>query len=190
MIRLSDKDGALVSHPISTHLPMAERYVQLVHDMKRIHNIRVKRWRSSTTGCAWQVYYHDGTISRCIEAPYPRGPVSAAVFLHEVGHHAIGMQRYKPRCLEEFKAWEWSLHTMREYDFNVSPSVEKRVRESLEYAVAKAMRRGIRKLPVELEPYVPQPRTNGLARVTEQGPRTEPPPKKERFRILWLFPIH
>jgi hypothetical protein len=177
------------------HRPIEERYLQLVHDMKRLHGIRVNRWRSSTTGCAWEVYYHDGRVSRLIEAPYPRGPVSVAVFLHEVGHHAIGMRRYKPRCLEEFKAWEWSLNTMREYGFNVSPSVENRVRASLEYAVGKAMRRGLRKLPAELAPFAPEggrvaaPSAASVAKRMKQRPRTEPK-KKVRFRILWLFPIH
>lgn len=170
---------------------MAERYRQLVHDMKRIHGIRVNRWRSSTTGCAWEVYYHDGRVSKLIESPYPRGPVSAAVFLHEVGHHAIGMRRYKPRCLEEFKAWEWSLNTMREYGLNVSPSVEKRVRESLQYAVAKAMRRGLRKLPVELEPFAPHALESKQSGKPQKRTRKKMQrKKKERFRILWLFPIH
>lgn len=136
-------------------LPMRERYSAVVDEMKSQHEIRVRKWRRSMSGCAWQVVYSDGHISRLIEAPYPRGPMSAAVFLHEVGHHAIGFHVYKPRCLEEFHAWRWSLEAMRHYGLNITPAVEKRMADSLRYAVAKAMRRGLKRLPVELEPYIP-----------------------------------
>ena len=132
---------------------LRRRYDALVTEMKNRHGLRVRRWRSSTSGCAWEVHYGDGSVSRLIESPYPRGPVSCAVFLHEVGHHAIGFGTYRPRCLEEYHAWRWSLDTMRERGFNVSPSVEKRVRESLTWAVRKAQRRGLKRLPVELAPF-------------------------------------
>ena len=75
--------------------------------------------------------------------------------LHEVGHHAIGLKTYSPRCLEEYHAWAWALNTMREHGFNVTPSVERRMAESLQYAVAKAARRGLKRLPVELQPFWP-----------------------------------
>ena len=55
---------------------MQVRYDALVDEMKRTYNLRVRKWRSSTTGCAWAVAYDDGTISHLIEAPYPRVPVS------------------------------------------------------------------------------------------------------------------
>jgi hypothetical protein len=79
--------------------------------------------------------------------------MSCAVFLHEVGHHAIGFGTYKPRCLEELKAWQWSLAAMRERGFNVTDRVQKRMDDALRYAVAKARRRGLRRLPDELTPY-------------------------------------
>ena len=41
--------------------------------------------------------------------------MSCAVFLHEVGHHAIGLSSIKPRCLEEKRAWDWSLEEMRKH---------------------------------------------------------------------------
>jgi len=202
----------------SVHRPpsMRERYDALVRDMKKRYGIRIKKWRRSSSGCAWEVHYHDGSVSRLIEAPYPRGPMSAAIFLHEVGHHAIGLQRYRPRCLEELKAWEWSIDTMRAYGLNVTPAVEKRVRDSLEYAVYKSMRRGIKSLPAELEPYRPprppiEARRNGRnGRAARNG--AAPPAEsqgagdaelktngkqnghkkngKRRMRTLWLFPIH
>ncbi len=129
---------------------MQQRYADLVDEMKQAYGVRVRRWRTSTTGCAWVVQYHDGSTSRLIEAPYPKGPVSCAVFLHEIGHHAIGFGTFQPRCLEEYHAWRWALETMRERGFNVTPSVERRMRESLRYAVAKARRRGLRRVPDEL----------------------------------------
>jgi len=133
---------------------MQERYVDVVREMKSRYGIRINKWRSSTTGCAWEVHYRDGSVSRLIESPYPKGPMSAAVFLHEVGHHAIGLGRYQPRCLEEFKAWEWSLNTMQQYNLNITPAVRKRVHDSLHYALQKALRRGLKNLPPELTPFI------------------------------------
>ncbi|MHC5004342.1 MAG: hypothetical protein ACYTJ0_14600 [Planctomycetota bacterium] len=84
---------------------MQERYDALVDEMKRAYGVRVRKWRSSSSGCAWEVHYANGAVSRLIEAPYPRGPMSCAIFLHEIGHHAIGFGTYRPRCLEEYHAW-------------------------------------------------------------------------------------
>ena len=137
---------------------MQSRYDELVDEMKRIHGIRVVKWRSSTSGCAWAVSYADGTTSRLIESPYPRGPMSCAVFMHEVGHHAIGLRTYRPRCLEEFHAWRWGLDEMNARGFNVTAAVLKRRDDALKYAVEKAIRRGLQKLPVELMPFLPEHR--------------------------------
>jgi hypothetical protein len=136
---------------------MQDRYAALVADMKRTYRVRVRKWRSSSTGCAWEVHYANGATVRLIEAPYPKGPMSCAIFLHEIGHHAIGFGTYKPRCLEEYHAWRWSLQTMRERGFNVTERVEQRMAESLRYAVDKARRRGLRRLPEELAPYAGEP---------------------------------
>ena len=84
--------------------------------------------------------------------------MSCAVFLHEVGHHAIGLGTYRPRCLEEYHAWRWSLETMLELGFNVTEAVRRRRDESLHYAVAKARRRGLKRLPGELVPFL-EPRS-------------------------------
>ena len=43
---------------------------------------------------------------------------------------------------------------MREYGFNVTPAVEKRMADSLRYAVEKAARRGLKRVPAELVPYL------------------------------------
>ncbi len=107
------------------------------------------------SGAAWQIEYTDGTVVRIIESPYPRGPMSAAVFLHEVGHHAIGLRTYSLRCLEEYHAWRWSLEQMEAHGFAITPRVQQRVHASLQYAVSKAARRGLKGLPHELLPYLP-----------------------------------
>ena len=134
--------------------PMQERYDALVVDMKHEHGVRIRKWRSSMTGVAWQLLdQRTGAITRLIESPRPKGPMSCAIFLHEIGHHAIGFGTYRPRCLEEYYAWRWSLETMRERNFNVTAAVEKRMVASLAYAIDKAERRGLKRLPMELVPY-------------------------------------
>ncbi|MHC4776650.1 MAG: hypothetical protein ACYTBR_15490 [Planctomycetota bacterium] len=133
--------------------PMQSRYDDLVGEMKRTYGVRVRKWRTSTSGCAWMVRYHDGSVSRLIEAPYPRGPVSCAVFLHEIGHHAIGWDTRRPRCVEEYDAWRWALDEMRSRRLNVTAAVEQRMAESLRYAVSKARRRGLKTIPPELLKY-------------------------------------
>jgi len=137
--------------------PAALLYERVTRESLAAHGVRVRKWRTSMTGVAWQVTYEDGQVTRLIEAPRPRGPMSAAVFLHEIGHHAIGFNRYKPRCLEEYHAWMWSLAEMERFGVTVTDSVKLRVHESLHYAVLKAARRGLKRLPAELEPYLPRP---------------------------------
>ncbi|TVQ64586.1 MAG: hypothetical protein EA379_01055, partial [Phycisphaerales bacterium] len=132
---------------------MRDRYETMTRKLLTRHGVRVRKWRTSMSGVAWQVTYADGTISRLIEAPRPKGPMSAAVFLHEIGHHAIGFNVYKPRCLEELRAWEWALAEMERQGLNITDSVRKRMDDSLRYAVAKARRRGLKRLPTDLLPY-------------------------------------
>ena len=132
---------------------MQRRYDDLVVEMKRTYGVRVRKWRRSSSGCAWKVRYHDGGISRLIEAPYPRGPISCAIFLHEIGHHAIGFDTHRLRCVEEYEAWRWAVGEMRARGLNVTTAVEKRMTDSLRYAVAKARRRGLKTLPAELAQY-------------------------------------
>lgn len=133
---------------------MRERYEEVTRRMLAEHGVRVRKWRTSMSGVAWQVYYKDGTVSRLIEAPRPRGPMSAAVFLHEIGHHAIGFGVYRPRCLEEYHAWKWSLEQMERHGLNVTDAVRNRMRESLVYAIEKGQRRGLRAVPPELARYL------------------------------------
>lgn len=134
------------------------RYDRMTKAMLSEYGVRVRKWRSSMSGVAWEVHYADGRTSRLIEAPKPRGPMSAAVFLHEIGHHAIGLGAYKPRCLEEYHAWAWSLAQMERLGLNVTDRVRQRMHDSLRYAVHKARRRGIKSLPAELAAFdIPYP---------------------------------
>jgi hypothetical protein len=138
------------------HRPIQAKYDAIIETMKDTYGFRIRKWRSSMSGCAWELKDKQGNITRLVESPYPRGPMSCAVFLHEVGHHAIGFHVYKPRCLEEFKAWEWSISAMHANEIRVTKNVLKRRDDSLRYALAKALRRGLKRVPVELEPYLPE----------------------------------
>lgn len=143
---------------------MQLKYELITRQMLNQYGVRVRKWRTSMSGVAWQVTYQDGTISRLLEAPKPKGPMSAAIFLHEIGHHAIGFNTYKPRCLEEYYAWKFSIDTMHDLGLNVTDRVHERMHDSLHYAVEKARRRGLKNLPAELVPYI-QPRVRQSSRV-------------------------
>ena len=134
-----------------------DRYDALVRRMLAQHGVKVRKWRTSMSGVAWQLRYRDGSVKKLIEAPRPKGPMSAAVFLHEIGHHAIGFNVYRPRCLEEYHAWAWALRAMDEHGVTITQSVRTRMHRSLAYAVAKAKRRGLASLPKELEPFAEWP---------------------------------
>jgi hypothetical protein len=136
---------------------MQAKYDAVTKLMLDTYRIRVRKWRSGMCGIAWYVTYRDGTRVNLIEAPRPKGPMSAAVFLHEIGHHAIGFNVYKPRCLEEYHAWRWSLEAMQQHNLNITDAVRLRMHRSLWYAVQKAKRRGIKSIPAELTPFLEKP---------------------------------
>ena len=131
-------------------------YSNIVEQMKQTYDVRVRKWRRAMSGCAWRVYYHDGRVINWIEAPVPRTPISLAIFLHEVGHHVIGFERYKRRCEEEYHVWVWAINQMRELGVEPDAKVHRRFQLSMQYAVGKAMRRGIKALPEALEQFVAQ----------------------------------
>jgi hypothetical protein len=136
---------------------MQAKYDAVVKLMLEQHRIRVRKWRSGMSGIAWYVTYRDGMRVNLIEAPRPRGPMSAAIFLHEIGHHAIGFHVYKPRCLEEYHAWRWAIEAMEAHGLNITDQVRLRMHRSLWYAVQKARRRGIKRIPAELTPFLERP---------------------------------
>lgn len=137
--------------------PTQDRYDTVVREMLAKYGIKVRKWRKSSSGVARQVSYEDGTVKRSLESPYPRGPMSMAIFLHEVGHHAIGFNVYKPRCLEEYHAWAFAIREMERLDLNITEGVRTRMQRSLKYAVDKAARRGLKQIPPELMPYLSAP---------------------------------
>lgn len=128
----------------------------IVEQMKQRFDLRVHRWRKSMTGCAWRTFYHDGSIVNWIEAPYPKRPISLAIFLHEVGHHAIGFDTYKKRCEEEYHVWIWALNQMRDLGIEPDVKVHRRFQLSMQYAVGKAVRRHVKALPEPLLQFLPQ----------------------------------
>ena len=149
------------------------RYDLMTRTMLARYGIRVRKWRSGMSGVAWQVTYRDGTVSRLIEAPRPKGPMSAAVFLHEIGHHAIGFSTYSPRCLEEYHAWRYAIEQMEAWELNITQRVRDRMHDSLHYAVEKARRRGLKRLPVELAPYARARAGQSASRTTAGRPTAQ-----------------
>lgn len=99
------------------------------------------------TGIAWL-----GHPGRAIEAPHPKSPISFAVLAHEVGHHVLGRQ--SPRWREEQLAWLYAMDVMKEYDVPVTDAVQQRYAESMRYALAKALRRGLKQVPLDLIPFL------------------------------------
>ena len=135
---------------------MHRDFSNIVEQMKNAYDIRVRRWRSSMSGCAWRVYHHDGRVVNWIESPVPKTPISLAIFLHEVGHHAIGFETYKKRCEEEYHVWVWALEQMRKFGVEPDKRVQTRFDKSMQYAVGKALRRGAKKLPEPLMRFAPE----------------------------------
>jgi hypothetical protein len=128
----------------------------IVRQVKTRYGIRVRKWRKSMSGCAWRVDYSDGRSVAWIEAPYPKTPISLAIFLHEVGHHAVGFYRYRVRCEEEYHVWLWAFDQMRRLGIEPDARVARRFDRSMQYAVKKALRRGAKRLPENLRQFYPQ----------------------------------
>jgi hypothetical protein len=92
--------------------------------------------------------------TKCIEAPYPRSPLSLAIFLHEVGHHFIGLGTYKKRCEEEYRAWIWAIQQMREYGYEPDKRTWAYFDRNIRWSVRKAIWCGCREFPAILHLYV------------------------------------
>src|SRR4051812_13170444 len=140
--------------PIS-HVTM-NHFATIVRDMRRKYDLRIRKWRTTMSGCAWRVYHADGRAVNWIESPFPKTPISLAIFLHEVGHHVIGFEKYKKRCEEEYHVWLWAIDKMRELRVEPDARVLRRFQLSMQYAVGKAVRRGVKELPEPLEQFLPQ----------------------------------
>jgi hypothetical protein len=131
-------------------------YMGIVASMKNRYRLRIRRWRRSMSGRAFRVRYADGRVTNWIEAPRPRTPISLAIFLHEVAHHAIGFRDNCHLCEEELHAWNWALSAMRRLGVEPDARVHRRVERSMRYAVEQALRRGITTLPDCLDPFIPK----------------------------------
>jgi hypothetical protein len=129
--------------------------LRIVKQMTSRHRVRVKRWRQTMSGCAWSVTHTNGKQTNWIESPYPKTPISLAIFLHEVGHHAIGFNTYKRRCEEEYHVWVWAIDSMRKLGIEPDARVLRRFDLSMRYAVEKAVRRGMKTFPESLTRYLP-----------------------------------
>jgi hypothetical protein len=131
-------------------------YAQLVWELREKYKISIRRWRSDMAGVAYELTYQDGRIKRLIAAPRPRSPVSAAIFLHEVGHHAIGFRRYEQRCLEEHYVWQWTFREMAGRGIPITQRVLRHYQRSMYHYVRRAHRRG-EHVPMELSHFVHWP---------------------------------
>jgi hypothetical protein len=116
---------------------------RLLHEQ----DVRVCHWRSNMSGIAWI-----GHPRRPIEAPHPRSSLSFAVLAHEVGHHVLGSLR--PRWREEQLAWQFAFSQMERLGVPLTAVVRERYAASMRYALAKALRRGLREIPAELVEFV------------------------------------
>ena len=157
MMILPDRYNRLNSTPAfaDSFLGMAD-YSHIVEEMKQRFDVRVHKWRRNMSGCAWRVYRTDGTVLNWIECPVPKTPISLAIFLHEVGHHVIGFEKYKKRCEEEYHVWLWAIKEMKKLGVEPDQRVQRRFDLSMQYAVDKAVRRGIKQLPQTLHRFVKQ----------------------------------
>jgi hypothetical protein len=146
------REGAGVTRVRVVHLenpPAPPDYASMERELRAHYKISVRRWRRQMSGIAYELTYRDGTIKRLISAPRPRGPVSAAIFLHEVGHHAIGFKRYASRCLEEHYVWQWTFREMEKRGIPVTPGVMRHFRRSMYHYVKRCHRMG-EHVPAEL----------------------------------------
>ncbi len=129
-------------------------YRRLIRDSKETYKISVRKWRRHMSGMAYELLYDDGSIKRLISAPRPRSPVSAAIFLHEVGHHAIGFRRYGCRCLEEYYVWQWTFREMTGRRIPITDRVLRHYHRSMHHYVRLARKNGLRELPAQLHAFV------------------------------------
>ncbi len=145
------------TYPARGQRPRREFFERLVHEMKQSFDISIRKWRQSMSGVAYELHYSNGDVKRMISAPHPRSPVSACIFLHEVGHHAIGFRKFRPRCLEEYHVWQWAFGQMRSRGIPIDLRVERHYRRSMHHYVCLAKKRGLRHIPPELMEFQSPP---------------------------------
>jgi hypothetical protein len=129
-------------------------YLAMTSELKARYKISIRKWRRHMSGVAYELMYRDGRIKRLITAPRPRSPVSAAIFLHEVGHHAIGFRRYSPRCLEEFYVWQWAFREMASRNIPITARVLRHYHRSMHHYVRHARKHHPHHIPDHLHPFL------------------------------------
>lgn len=143
--------------------PIQQKYDAVVDMMLAKYRLHVRCWRNSLSGLATLRQFRDGRLEHWIESPYPTTPLRMAIFLHEVGHHAIGLGVHRPRCVEELRAWEWSIGTMRALGLRTDGTVMQRFRRTMRYEVWRSMKRGMRRVPDDVASFVPPFAVVGVA---------------------------
>lgn len=124
------------------------RYARQALELLAEYEVRVCRWNRRMTGAAFL-----RVPGRPIIAPHPRSPLSFAILAHEVGHHALA--RVRPRCLEEYRAWQFAFEQLDRFGIDPGQRTQDRYRRSMQWALHKALRRGLRTIPVELRDFMP-----------------------------------
>ena len=137
-------------------LARPQSYRRMVRELTGHYKISVRKWRTHMAGSAWELTYQDGRIKRLIAAPRPRGSVSAAIFLHEIGHHAVGFKRYPSRCLEEHYVWQWAFREMEARGIRITRRVLMHFYRSMYHYLKRAARRG-ETIPPELAHFAKWP---------------------------------
>ena len=139
---------------IPTNVTLRRRFfARIVEHEKKRYQISIRKWRSTMSGVAYELHYSNGQVKRMVAAPRPKSAVSCAIFLHEVGHHAIGFRKFRPRCLEEFHVWQWAFAEMGRWDVPVDQRVRQHYQRSMYHYVRLAKKRGLKNLPEILRQF-------------------------------------
>lgn len=111
--------------------------------------VTIRKFRSSSSGVAY-LYTNE------IECPRPRGLMSFAILSHEIGHvvcgHTIHPHAQK-RWEEEYEAWQFALDRCREAGFPVKQKLRWQIKRDMNYALGKALRRGLVGMPAKSKRY-------------------------------------
>ena len=112
-------------------------YEEAAEVLLRESGCTVRKYRSSNSGEAFTSSKDWG-----IEVPRPRGPMSFAVFAHEVGHQMLHRgNESKPRWLEEIEATEYALAQFERFRLDGAEEAKKREARNLRHSAKKANRR-------------------------------------------------
>ncbi|NNM87649.1 MAG: hypothetical protein HKL95_03930 [Phycisphaerae bacterium] len=136
-------------------------FARIVEHEKKRYQISIRKWRSTMSGVAYELHYSNGQVKRMVAAPRPKSPVSCAIFLHEVGHHAIGFRKFRPRCLEEFHVWQWAFAEMGRWNIPIDQRVRHHYQRSMYHYVQLAKKRGLQHLPEILRQFQHGPTSAG-----------------------------